>query len=99
MFFKYFVVKEATQEETIYFRFLTSVVSRGWRKWGGRGGVRPPDFGRIEGAASAGQRRRAALLHAHPDFQTLPHPCNCRIDSNREKESISFENTTFVNYT
>ena len=32
----------------------------------------PPDFGRIEG--TAGQRRRAALLLAHPDFQTLRHP-------------------------
>ena len=41
---------------------------------GGRGGgIRPPDFGRIEGAA--GQRQRAALLLAHPDFQALRHPC------------------------
>ena len=51
------------------------------------------------GKAVFGGSEGAALLHAHPDFQTLPHPCNCRIDSNREKESISFENTTFVNYT
>ena len=46
---------------------------------GGRESVRPPqDFGRIEGAAiiegAAGQRQRAALLLAHPDFQTLRHP-------------------------
>ena len=40
---------------------------------GGPGGVRPPDFGRIEGAAE--QWRRAALLLAHPDFQTLRHLC------------------------
>jgi hypothetical protein len=33
----------------------------------------PPDFGRIEGAAR--QRRRAALLLAPLDFQTLQHPC------------------------
>ena len=40
---------------------------------GGAGGAQaPPDFGRIEGAA--GQRLRAALLLAHPDFQTLRHP-------------------------
>ena len=41
---------------------------------GGRAGgaAAPPDFGRSEGAA--GQRRRAALLLAHPDFQSLRHP-------------------------
>ena len=40
---------------------------------GGRGGsCPPPDFGRSEDAA--GQRRRAALLPAPPDFQTLLHP-------------------------
>ena len=33
----------------------------------------PPEFGRIEGAA--GQQRRATLPLAHPDFQTLRHPC------------------------
>ena len=33
-----------------------------------------PDFGRIESAA--GQRGRATLLLANPDFQTLRHPCN-----------------------
>ena len=32
----------------------------------------PPDFGRSEGAA--GQRRRAALLPAPPDFWPLVHP-------------------------
>ena len=41
---------------------------------GGAGGAAAPtDFGRSEGAAR--QRRRAALLLAHPDFQTLRHPC------------------------
>ena len=35
-------------------------------KGGGRGGQAPPLFGRSEGAA--GQRRRAALLPAPPDF-------------------------------
>ena len=33
---------------------------------GARGAAAPPDFGRSEGAA--GQRRRAALLPAPPDF-------------------------------
>jgi hypothetical protein len=32
-----------------------------------------PYYGRIEGAAR--QRRRASLLLAHPDFQTLRHSC------------------------
>ena len=41
---------------------------------GGRvGAVHPPDFGRIEGAAGQWWRQ-AALLLAHPDFQTLRHP-------------------------
>ena len=43
----------------------------GMTEAGGRGAYAPPDFGRIEGAA--GQRRCAALLLAHPDFQTLRH--------------------------
>ena len=37
----------------------------------GGGAYDPPDFGKSEGAA--GQRRRAALLLAPPDFQTLQH--------------------------
>ena len=41
-------------------------------EWGA-GCAQPPDFGIIEGAA--GQRRHAALLLAHPDFQTFRHPC------------------------
>ena len=36
---------------------------------GGQGGPAPPVFGRLEGAA--GQRRRAALLHAPPRFSDL----------------------------
>ena len=56
-----------------YLRF-TSII-QAWRKrGGGRGGTWPPDFGRSEGAA--GQRWRAALLLAHPDFQSLRHPYN-----------------------
>ena len=38
----------------------------------GGGAAAPPDFGRSEGAA--GQRRRAALLPAPPDFWPLVHP-------------------------
>ena len=41
-------------------------------KGGAGGAIAPPYFVRIEGAA--GQRRRAALLLAHPDFQTQRHP-------------------------
>ena len=43
-------------------------VEGGWVGWAHT----HPDFGKIEGAA--GQRRHAALLLAHPDFQTLLHP-------------------------
>ena len=44
-----------------------------WWKQGGRG-AKGPDFGRSEG--TGGQRRCTALLLAHPDFQSLRHPCN-----------------------
>ena len=42
------------------------------RKRGGRGAVAPPDFGRSEGVA--GQRRRAALLHAPQIFRPCDMP-------------------------
>ena len=43
-------------------------------RWEAGGAAAPPDFGRSEGAA--GQRRRAALLPAPPDFWPLVHPCS-----------------------
>ena len=43
-------------------------VGSGWAGWAHA----HPDFGKIEGG---GQWRRAALLLAYPDFQTLLHPC------------------------
>ena len=43
-----------------------SIKSRHATSGGARGAAAPPDFGRSEGAA--GQRRRAALLPAPPDF-------------------------------
>ena len=60
----------------IYFCFEDQILfvhtfKAGMLDAGGQGGV--PDFGRSEGAA--GQRRRAALLLAPPDFQTLQHAC------------------------
>ena len=44
---------------------------------GGGGGIRPPrpPPHRFWQNSAAGQRRGAALLLAHPDFQTLRHPC------------------------
>ena len=44
-------------------------VGSGWAGWAHA----HPDFGKIEGG---GQWRRAALLLAYPDFQTLLHPCS-----------------------
>ena len=41
-------------------------VSGGWA-------IAHPDLGRLEG--TAGQRRRAALLLAHPDFGSYLRPC------------------------
>jgi len=45
-------------------------------------------FGRIEGAT--GQRRRAALLLVHSDFQTLRHPCT-NVDFYEDKIKTSLD--------
>ena len=58
----------------------TWTMLQGWLKRWGRGVyVCPPDFDRIE--CAAGQQWRAPLLLAHPDFQTLRHPCSIHTDS------------------
>ena len=56
-------------------------------QWGG--GVRPPDFGRIEDVA--GQWRRTTLLYilVHPDFQTLCHPLQDLESKNNIKSLLS----------
>ena len=52
---------------------FVNIHARGVNKGGAGVAIAPPYFGRIEGAAR--QWGRAALLLAHPDFQTLRHPC------------------------
>ena len=50
--------------------FLSNNYLQGWQEQGGRGGVyAPQNFGRIEGANSS-DGIHAALLLAHPHFQT-----------------------------
>ena len=51
--------------------------------WAG-GAIAHPDFGKLEG--TAGQRRRAALLLAHPDFGSYLRPC---IISNAQKQGTT----------
>ena len=63
--------KDSIKPQILLESGLTGIYFRGGGS-GGQGAL-PPVFGRIEGAAR--QRRRAALLLAHPDFQTLRHPC------------------------
>ena len=52
-------------------------ISCGWA-------IAHPDFGKLEG--TAGQRRRAALLLAHPDFGSYLRPC---IISNAQKQGTT----------
>ena len=59
------------------------------------GTAAPPDFGRSEGAA--GQRRRAALLPAPPDFWPLVHPCNV-VGMSIEKLFDMWRNDEFWNF-
>ena len=55
-------------------------VSGGWAGWA----ITHPVLGMLEGAAR--QRRRAALLLAHPDFGSYLRPC---IISNAQKQGTT----------
>ena len=57
--------------ESFIFLGFVNATNSGVAEAGGQVAYANPDFGRIEGAAR--QRRGAALLLAHSDFQTLRH--------------------------
>ena len=55
-------------------KMLDGITIQGWEKRVGRVGVSPPRL--WQKRRRCRQRRRAALLLAHSDFQTVRHPCS-----------------------